>query len=50
MDEYIAKLKTVSDFVAKYGMGISLSLLSPLDIGGAFIKQTGNPEDGFGIQ
>lgn len=41
MDEYIAKLKTVSDFAAKYGMGISLSLLSPLDIGGAFIKQTG---------
>jgi len=41
MDEYIAKLKTISDFASKYGLGISLSLLNPLDLGGAFIKQTG---------
>ena len=30
MDEYIAKLKTVSDFAKQYGLGIGLSLLSPL--------------------
>jgi len=41
MDEYIKKLKTVSDFAAKYGLGIGLSLLSPLEIGPAFAKETG---------
>lgn len=41
MDEYIAKLKTVSDFAKQYGLGIGLSLLSPLEIGPAFAKETG---------
>jgi hypothetical protein len=42
MDEYIHKLKSVSDFAAKYGLGIGLSLLSPLEIGPAFAKETGD--------
>jgi hypothetical protein len=41
MDEYIAKLKTISDFAKQYGLGIGLSLLSPLEIGPAFAKETG---------
>jgi hypothetical protein len=41
MDEYINKLKSVSDFAKQYGLGIGLSLLSPLEIGPAFAKETG---------
>jgi hypothetical protein len=41
MDEYIVKIKKISDFAAKYGMGIGLSLLSPLDIGPGFVNKTG---------
>lgn len=41
MDEYIDKIKFISDFAAKYGMGIDLSLLSPLELGSAFKKATG---------
>jgi len=41
MDEYIDKIKVISDFAAKYGMGIDLSLLSPLELGKAFQKSTG---------
>ncbi len=41
MDEYISKIKTISDFAGKYGLGIGLSLLSPLDNGQAFINKTG---------
>ena len=48
MDEYIDKIKIISDFASKYGMGISLSLLSPLELGPAFKKQTG--ENGKWLQ
>ncbi len=41
MDEYIDKIKVISDFAARYGMGIDLSLLSPLELGKAFQKNTG---------
>jgi hypothetical protein len=41
MNEYIVKIKKISDFAAKYGMGIGLSLLSPLDIGPGFVNKTG---------
>ena len=41
MDEYIDKIKVIGDFAAKYGMGIGLSLLSPLELGPAFKKNTG---------
>lgn len=41
MDEYIEKIKVISDFAAKYDMGIGLSLLAPLKVGNGFIKETG---------
>jgi hypothetical protein len=41
MDEYVLKIKKISDFAANYGMGIGLSLLSPLDIGPGFVNKTG---------
>lgn len=41
MDEYIDKIKFISDFASEYGMGIDLSLLSPLELGSAFKKSTG---------
>jgi len=42
MDEYVDKIKVISDFAAKYDMGICLSLLSPLELGAAYKKQTGH--------
>jgi hypothetical protein len=41
MDEYIEKIKSISDFASQYGMGIELSLLSPLELGPAYLKNTG---------
>jgi len=41
MDEYIDKIKVIADFAAKYQMGIGLSLLSPLELGPAYKKYTG---------
>jgi len=40
-DEYVDKIKIIADFAAGYGMGMGLSLLSPLELGPAFKKQTG---------
>lgn len=42
MDEYIDKIKIISDFAKKYDLGLCLSLLSPLELGSAYKKQTGN--------
>lgn len=41
MDEYVDKIKFVSDFASKYGIGLCLSLLSPLELGQAYKNQTG---------
>ncbi len=41
MDEYIDKIKWIGDFAAGYQMGIGLSMLSPLELGPAFKKNTG---------
>jgi hypothetical protein len=41
MDEYVENMKVIADFAADYGMGMGLSLLSPLELGPAFKKQTG---------
>ena len=41
MDEYISKIKVIADFASKYGLGMGLSLLSPLELGPAFKNQTG---------
>ncbi|MCP4313946.1 MAG: hypothetical protein GY790_22045 [Bacteroidetes bacterium] len=40
-DEYVAKIKVIAEFASSYGMGMGLSLLSPLELGPAFKKQTG---------
>ena len=42
MDEYVDKIKIISDFAKKYDLGLCLSLLSPLELGKAYKKQTGN--------
>jgi len=47
-DEYIRYMKGVSDFAAGYGLGLELSLLSPLEIGKAYSKSTG--ESGRWVQ
>jgi hypothetical protein len=41
MDEYIEKMAKISDFTKQYGLGLELSLLSPLEIGPAYAKRTG---------
>ncbi len=41
MDEYAGMIKFISDFAKKYGMGICLSLLSPLELGPAYKNRTG---------
>lgn len=40
-DEAIRRLGAVSRFAAEYGLGLELSLLSPLEIGPAYAKATG---------
>jgi hypothetical protein len=40
-EEYIEKIKIIAVFAEKYGLGMGLSLLSPLELGPAFKKQTG---------
>ena len=41
MDEYISYIKNISNFAHSYGLGIGLSLLSPLELGPAYKNQTG---------
>lgn len=64
MDEYIERIAAISKFAQQYGLGLELSLLSPLEIGPAYARQTGesgmwlhyrkgyrNPETGaFSVQ
>lgn len=40
-DEYIALIAKISKFIAPYGLGLELSLLSPLEIGPAYVAETG---------
>ncbi|MBX7258886.1 MAG: hypothetical protein K1Y02_21160, partial [Candidatus Hydrogenedentes bacterium] len=40
-DEYISRIAAVSKFAQEYGLGLELSLLSPLEIGPAYRAQTG---------
>ncbi len=42
MEEYVDKIRVISDFAKKYDMGICLSLLSPLELGQAYKRQTGH--------
>lgn len=41
MDEYIERIGKISRFAAQYGLGLELSLLSPLEIGPAYMRATG---------
>lgn len=41
MDEYVQKIAAVGRFAQKYGLGLELSLLSPLEVGPAYVKSTG---------
>ena len=41
MDEYIDRIAAISRFAEQYGLGLELSLLSPLEIGPAYQKSTG---------
>lgn len=41
MDEYIQRIAQISRFAQGYGLGLELSLLSPLEIGPAYTKATG---------
>ncbi len=47
-EEYIKRIKKVSDFAAQYGMGLELSLLSPLELGRMYEQKTG--ESGRWVQ
>lgn len=40
-DEYIRRIATISKFAAEHGLGLELSLLSPLEIGAAYARETG---------
>ena len=40
MDEYVEMIGFIGDFAKKYGMGLELSLMSPLELGPAFKNYT----------
>ena len=48
MEEYIEKIAKISEFVQQYGLGLELSLLTPLEIGRGYREQTG--ESGVWMQ
>lgn len=39
--EYVDRIAAISKFAASYGLGLELSLLSPLEIGPSYTKETG---------
>lgn len=41
MDDYVQRIAKISKFAEGYGLGLELSLLSPLEIGHAYAAQTG---------
>jgi hypothetical protein len=48
LPEYIERIKKISDFTGQFGIGLELSLLSPLELGRAFQQKTG--ESGRWVQ
>ncbi len=48
MDEYVERMATIAKFAQGYGLGLELSLLSPLEIGPAYRAKTG--ESGVWMQ
>lgn len=41
MPDYLTRIKQISDFAGQYGIGLELSLLSPLELGRAYQQKTG---------
>jgi len=41
MDEYVERMAAIGKFAEQYGLGLELSLLSPLEIGPAYSARTG---------
>lgn len=41
LEEYIQRIAALSRFAERYGLGLELSLLSPLEIGPAYVARTG---------
>jgi hypothetical protein len=41
VDEYIARIRKISDFAGQFGLGLELSLLSPLELGRGYRNKTG---------
>ena len=41
MDEYVEHIARIGSFASQYGLKLELSLLSPLEIGPAYVRQTG---------
>jgi hypothetical protein len=48
MDEYISRIAQIGRFAEKYGLGLELSLLTPLEAGPAYARTTG--ESGTWLQ
>jgi hypothetical protein len=42
-DEYIERMAAISKFCAQYGVALELSVLSPLEIGPGYVRDTGQP-------
>lgn len=40
-DAYVERIAAISKFAQQYGLGLELSLLSPLEIGPGYVEQTG---------
>lgn len=40
-DDYVARIAAISRFARQYGLGLELSLMSPLEIGPGYVRQTG---------
>jgi hypothetical protein len=41
MDEYVVKIASIGRFAEKYGLGLELSLLTPLEAGPSYVRSTG---------
>jgi hypothetical protein len=42
-EEYIKLMKQISDYLGKYGLGLELSLINPIELGSSFVKKGANP-------
>ena len=42
-EEYIKLMKQISKFLEKYGLGLELSLINPIELGSSFVKKGASP-------